>query len=36
MFGRIGFHLLGAYTFGVDTVLCGEGEVSVPLFVVDG
>ena len=25
----------GAYPFGVDTVLCGEGEASVPLFVVD-
>jgi hypothetical protein len=27
--------LNGAYTFGVDTVLCGEGEASLLLFVVD-
>ncbi|WP_205326498.1 hypothetical protein [Glycomyces sp. YM15] len=26
---------IGAYPFGVDTVLCGEGEASLPLFVVD-
>lgn len=25
----------GACTFGVDTVLCGEGEAGLPLFVVD-
>ncbi|WP_026931712.1 hypothetical protein [Glycomyces tenuis] len=25
----------GAYPFGVDTVLCGDGEASLPLFVVD-